>query len=163
MPKELILAQQVVADNYEGVINTMVGSDKQVSIEMFHGDEANEEAVLFANWALGLLHDAIVPYRAVLAGGPLAWMLDLPAAVEILCSTMTEAGLLTECAALGIYYRDLETKRMRRSFTCQFHPELLAGQNEVGRATSPPPSYSELKRDDGARIFARMLYEGSLE
>jgi GMP synthase-like glutamine amidotransferase len=163
LPKELILAQQVVADSYEAVIDTMVGSDKQVSIEMFHGDEANEEAVLFANWAFGLLHDAIVPYRAVLAGSELAWLLDLPAAVEILCSTTTEEGLLTECAALGIYYRDLETKRMRRSFTCQFHPELLAGQIEVGRAAGPPPSYSELKRDDGARIFARMLYEGAHE
>jgi hypothetical protein len=163
LPKELILAQQVVADTYEAVIDTMVGSDKHVSIEMFHGDEANEEAVLFANWAFNLLHDAIIPYRAVLAGGPLAWMLDLPAAVEILCSTTTESGLLTECAALGIYYRDLETKRMRRSFTCQFHPELLAGQSEVGRAAGPPPAYSELKRDDGARIFARMLYEGAHE
>jgi len=163
LPKELILAQQVVADSYEAVIDTMVGSDKQVSIEMFHGDEANEEAVLFANWAFRLLHDAIVPYRAVLAGTALAWLLDLPAAVEILCSTTTEAGLLTECAALGIYYRDLETKRTRRSFTCQFHPELLAGQAEVGRAAGPPPSYSALKRDDGARIFARMLYEGALE
>ena len=163
VPKELILAQQVVADQYEAVIDTMVGSDKQVSIEMFHGDEANEEAVLFANWAFGLLHDAVLPYRAVLAGSELAWMLDLPAAVEILCSTTTEAGLLTECAAFGIYYRDLETKRMRRSFSCQFHPELLAGQIEIGRESGPPPSYSELKRDDGARIFARMLYEGAHE
>ena len=163
LQKELILAQQVVADYYEAVIDTMVGSDKQVSIEMFHGDEANEEAVLFGNWAFGLLHDAIVPYRAVLAGSELGWMLDLPAAIEILCSTTTEAGLLTECAALGIYYRDLETKHTRRSFTCQFHPELLAGQTEVGRVPGPPPSYSELKRNDGARIFARMLYEGALE
>lgn len=163
LPKELIIAQQVVADSYEAVVDTMVGSDKHVSIEMFHGDEANEEAVLFANWALGLLHDVIIPYRAVLAGGPLGWMLDLPAAVEILCSTTTESGLLTECAAFGIYYRDLETKRTRRSFSCQFHPELLAGQKEVGRAAQPPPSYSELKRDDGARIFARMLFEGSHE
>jgi hypothetical protein len=163
LPKELIVAQQVVADYYEAVIDTMVGSDKHVSIEMFHGDEANEEAVLFANWAFGLLHDAIVPCRAVLAGSALAWMLDLPAAVEILCSTTTEAGLLTECAALGIYYRDLETKRTRRSFTCQFHPELLAGQIEVGPGAGPPPSYSQLKRDDGARIFARMLHEGTHE
>jgi hypothetical protein len=130
---------------------------------MFHGDEANEEAVLFANWAFGMLHDAVLPYRAVLAGSELAWMLDLPAAVEILCSTATEAGLLTECAAFGIYYRDLETKRMRRSFSCQFHPELLAGQIEIGRESGAPPSYSELKRDDGARIFARMLYEGAHE
>jgi hypothetical protein len=163
LPKELIIAQQVVADYYEAVVDTMVGNDKHVSIEMFHGDEANEEAVLFANWALGLLHDVIIPYRAVLAGGPLGWMLDLPAAVEILCSTTTESGLLTECAAFGIYYRDLETKRMRRSFSCQFHPELLAGQKEVGRSAQPPPSYSELKRDDGARIFARMLFEGAHE
>ena len=163
VPKELILAQQVVADCYEGVIDTMVGSDKHVTIEMFHGDEVNEEAMLFANWAFDALHDAMIPHRAVLGGSPLAWLLQLPSAVEILCSTTTEHGLLTECAGLGIYYRDLETKRMRRSFSCQFHPELLAGQKEVGRASNPPPSYSELKRDDGARIFARMLYEGMQE
>jgi hypothetical protein len=160
VPKPLVIAHQVVADAYEAVIDTAVGREREIAIEMFHGDEVNEEAVLFANWALGTLHDAMIPYRHVLAASDLAWLLGLPCAVEILCSTSTEQGVLTECAALGIYYRDAETRRTRRSFTCQFHPELLAGQREVGRSAGPPPSYSELKRDDGARLFVRMLYEG---
>ena len=51
---------------------------------MFHSDEVNEEAILFANWAYRLLHDAIIPYRSILAGSRLAWLLKLPDAIEIL-------------------------------------------------------------------------------
>jgi hypothetical protein len=160
VPKELVVAHQVVADANEAVIDTAVSREREIAIEMFHGDEVNEEAVLFTNWALGLLHAAMIPHRHVLAGSDCAWLLGLPSAVEILCSTSTEQGTLTECAALGIYYHDAEARRTRRSFTCQFHPELLAGQREVGRSPGPPPSYSDLKRDDGVRIFVRMLYEG---
>jgi len=34
--------------------------ERDVHVEMFHGDEVNEEAVLFANWAYKSLHDAII-------------------------------------------------------------------------------------------------------
>ncbi len=54
-----------------------------------------------------------------------------------------------------------ESKLIRRSFTCQFHPELLSDLRVVG--FREPPSYSELKKDDGARLFARLLYEGMQE
>jgi hypothetical protein len=48
--------------------------------------------------------------------------------------------------------------------TCLLHHGGAGlGQVEVGRDRAPPPSYSELKRGDGARIFARMLYEGMQE
>ena len=54
---------------------------------MFHGDEVNEEAALFANWAYKSLHDAIGPIRHEVAISSLAWLLCLPYAVEILSQT----------------------------------------------------------------------------
>ena len=163
LPQELIVRHQRVADSHHGVIDALLRSDDELVVEMFHGDEVNEEAVLFANWALGELHEAVLPYRAAVATSPLAWLLRLPSAVEILASTSTERGMLTECAATCLYYRDAETHALRRSFTCQFHPELMPGQLEIGRGAAPPPSYAALKRDDGVRLFAHLLYEGLQE
>jgi hypothetical protein len=163
LPRELIVTHQRIAAAEHGVIDTLLRADKEVAVEMFHGDEVNEEAILFVNWALGLLHESVLPHRHVVATSGLSWLLKLPTAVEILASTSTERGMLTECAATCLYYRDPETNVVRRSFTCQFHPELLPGQLEIGRAAIPPPSYTELKRNDGVRLLAQMLYEGLQE
>ena len=85
------------------------------------------------NWAYRSLHDAIVPYRHVIAGGPLSWLIQLPDSVEILCSTAEVTGeVVTECSATCINYKDFETKKIRRSFTCQFHPELLEDLRAIG-------------------------------
>jgi hypothetical protein len=128
---------------------------------MFHSDEVNEEAILFANWAYRLLHNTIIPHRHILAGSALSWLMQLPYAIEILCSTAHEDEVLTECSATCINYKDFESKLIRRSFTCQFHPELLSDLRVVG--FREPPSYNELKKDDGARLFARLLYSGMQE
>jgi len=53
---------------------------------MFHSHEVNKEA-LFANWAYRTIHDAIVPYRHIIAGNSLSWRIQLPDAIKILCST----------------------------------------------------------------------------
>lgn len=161
IPQELISAHEITADEYEGVIDTAIEYEREVNIAMFHSDEVNEEAILFANWAYRLLHDAIIPHRSVLAGSRLAWLLKLPDAIEILCSTTIDDEIVTECSATCIIYKDFESKQIRRSFTCQFHPELLSDLRTVG--TSEPPSYARLKTDDGARLFARLLYEGMQE
>lgn len=161
IPQELIDAHEITADQYEGVIDTAIQYEREVNIAMFHSDEVNEEAILFANWAYRLLHDAIIPHRSVLAGSELAWLLKLPDAIEILCSTTIGDEIVTECSATCIIYRDFESKQVRRSFTCQFHPELLSDLRTVG--ISEPPSYARLKTDDGARLFARLLYEGMQE
>jgi hypothetical protein len=128
---------------------------------MFHSDEVNEEAILFANWAYGILHNAVIPYRHHIACSSLSWLLQLPYAVEILCSTAVDEEIVTECSATCIIYKDFESKLIRRSFTCQFHPELLSDLRVVGMRQ--PPSYKELKSDDGIRLFARLLYEGMQE
>ena len=162
IPWELIHAHDVTADTHEGVIDTTIQYEREVSISMFHSDEVNEEAILFANWAYRSIHDAIVPYRHIIAGSDLSWLVQLPDSVEILCSTAEQGGeIVTECSATCINYKDFETKKVRRSFTCQFHPELLADLRAIGN--SEAPSYSTLKNDDGVRLFVRLLYAGMQE
>ncbi len=162
IPWEIIHAHDVTADTHEGVIDTTIQYERQVSISMFHSDEVNEEAILFANWAYRSIHDAIVPYRHIIAGSSLSWLIQLPDAIEILCSTAEEDGeIVTECSATCINYKDFETKKIRRSFTCQFHPELLSDLRAIGN--SEAPSYATLKNDDGVRLFVRLLYAGMQE
>lgn len=162
IPIELLKAHDVMADEFEGVIDTTILYESNIAISMFHSEEVNEEAVLFANWAYMMLHDALVPYRYLVANSPLAWMLRLPYSVEILASTALESGeLLTECSCTCINYKDFETKLIRRSFTCQFHPELLSDLREMGKRG--PASYKELKESDGIRLLVRLLYEGMQE
>ena len=67
----------------------------------------------------------------------------------------------TEVGTTAIYYKDWETHRIRRSFTCQFHPELMADIRDIGGRTGP--RYHELKDDDGVRLLVRLLYHGMQE
>jgi len=161
IPDFLVTAHEVTADQREGVIDTSLMYESDLNIAMFHSDEVNEEAILFANWAYRMIHDALIPIRHVVANSPLSWLIRLPDAVEILCSTAEAGAVVTECSATCINYTDFETREVRRSFTTQFHTELLSDLRVVG--VREPPSYAELKRDDGARLFARMLYAGMHE
>ena len=161
IPEELIMAHEVTADEHEGVIDTSIEYEHELNIAMFHSDEVNEEAILFANWAYQLIHNALIPCRHVVANSPLSWLIKLPDAIEILCSTTENGQVVTECSATCINYKDFESKKVRRSFTCQFHPELLSDLRVVGVRESP--SYAELKKDDGARLFTRLLYAGMQE
>lgn len=161
VPIELINAHEVMADEFEGVIDKMLQYENNIAISMFHSEEVNEEAILFANWAYMLLHNAIVPHREIVATSHLSWLLQLPYAVEILASTEAYGEILTECSCTCINYKDFETRVIRRSFTCQFHPELLDDLREIDKRSEP--SYSELKQSDGIRLLARLLYEGMQE
>ncbi|MDX2228227.1 MAG: hypothetical protein NW220_01225 [Leptolyngbyaceae cyanobacterium bins.349] len=161
IPPELITAHEVVADEFMGVIDTVIEYERDVFIAMFHSDEVNQEAILFANWAYRLLHDTLIAHRFVIAGSSLAWLLQLPYAVEILCSTTLGDQVVTECSATCILYKDFESKTIRRSFTCQFHPELFSDLQAIG--VRQPPTYTEMKVNDGVRLFVRLLYEGMQE
>jgi GMP synthase-like glutamine amidotransferase len=158
IPGELHDAHALVADELDGVIDTMLKMERELRIEMFHSDEVNEEAALFANWAYKMLHDTIVPIRYQLAVSPLSWMLNLPYALEILSQTAVDLANWTEVSTTCIYYKDWETHTIRRSFTCQFHPELMADIRDIGRREGP--RYEELKDNDGARLLIRLLYHG---
>jgi hypothetical protein len=161
IPDELFDAHALVADELDGVIDTMMRTERALHIEMFHGDEVNEEAALFANWGFKLLHDAIVPLRYKVAVSPLSWLLSLPYGVEILSQTQVDENHWTEVSTTCIYYKDWETHSVRRSFTCQFHPELMADIRDIGKRDGP--RYSELKDNDGARLLVRLLYHGMQE
>ena len=158
VPRELHDAHAFVADELEGVIDLVVTLEREVRVEMFHGDEVNEEAALFVNWAYRQLHDAIVPIRYEVAVSPVAWLLCLPYAVEILGQTQVDPEHWTEVGATAIYYKDWETHRIRRSFSCQFHPELMDDIRDIGPRAAP--RYHELKEHDGVRLLARLLYQG---
>jgi GMP synthase-like glutamine amidotransferase len=164
-PFGLVHSHAVVAHEHKekGIIVQALAHEAEVRVAMFHGDEVNEEAILFSNWAYRLLHEAIIPYRNHVAGSRLAWILRLPYAVEITCSTALPDGsaTLTEVAATCVVYKDYETSRLRRSFTLQFHPELSTDLREIGQR--PPPSFAELKSDPGVRLLVRHLYAGMLE
>jgi GMP synthase-like glutamine amidotransferase len=158
VPQELHDAHAFVADELEGVIDFVVKLEREVHVEMFHADEVNEEAALFANWAYKLLHDTIVPIRYEIAVSPVAWLLCLPYAVEILGQTQVDREHWTEVGATAVYYKDWETRRIRRSFTCQFHPELMDDIRDIGPRVGP--RYHEMKDHDGVRLLARLLYQG---
>ena len=151
----------LIADELEGVIDVVMTLEREVLVEMFHYDEVNEEAALFANWAFKRLHDAIVPVRHELAVSPVGWLLSLPYAVEILAQTQVNERAWTEVSTTAIYYKDWETHRIRRSFSCQFHPELMADIRDIGGRSGP--RYHELKDNDGVRLLIRLLYHGMQE
>ncbi len=161
VPSEFHQCHALIADELDGVIDTMITLERELLIEMFHGDEVNEEAALFANWAYKQLHDTIVAIRHAIAVSPLSWLLRLPYAVEIESQTQVDDRSLTEVCTTAIYYKDWETHTIRRSFTCQFHPELMADIRDIGRR--PGPRYTELKDNDGVRLLVRLLYHGMQE
>ncbi|MCM2312977.1 MAG: hypothetical protein NDI84_16410 [Steroidobacteraceae bacterium] len=161
LPEGLVAAHGLVADELDGVIDLVMTLEREVHVEMFHGDEVNEEAILFANWAYKSLHDAIIPVRHSLAVSPAAWLLSLPYGIEILGQTQVDEESWTEVCATAIYYKDWETQRVRRSFTCQFHPELMADIRDIGGRSAP--RYHELKNHDGVRLLIRLLYHGMQE
>src|SRR5262249_1246611 len=97
VPFELVHSQAVVAHEHKetGIIVQALAHEAEVRVAMFHGDEVNEEGILFCNWAYRLLHEAIIPYRHHVAGSRLAWLLQLPYGVEIPCSTALADGSAT--------------------------------------------------------------------
>jgi len=131
---------------------------REVSISMFHSHEVNKEA-LFANWAYRTIHDAIVPYPPIIAANSLSWRIQLPDTIKIICSTADGGGkIITEGSATCIKYKDFKTNKIRRSFSCQFHRELLSDLRGIGNRESA--SYSNLRIDEGTRLFVRLLYAG---
>ena len=69
----------------------------------------------------------------ITTGGSLSWPLQLPDSIEIRCSTAAKNGeIITECSATCINHKDFETKRIPRSFSCQFHPELMSDLRAIG-------------------------------
>ena len=159
--EKLLLHHDISSELDIGIVEQSITYEKNLNIVMFHSDEVNEEAILFSNWAYGELRNALSPARKNLSVSDYAWLLKLPTSIEIVCSTYSEGKLCTEVAATCINYMDYETKDIRRSFSFQFHPELLNDLREF--RLSGFPSYEKLKNDDGIRMLVRVLYESITE
>ena len=159
--KELLAEHVETSDAYDGIVEQSISYEKDLNIVMFHSDEVNEEAMLFANWAYSQLHRALHPSRRAIGLSSLSWLLALPRSIEILCSTFAEGKKCTEVAATCITYADRETKEIRRSFSFQFHPELLSDLREFH--LSGEPDFAKLKNDDGIRMLMRVLYESIID
>ena len=158
---ELITAQAITAEECDGVIEESISHEKDLNIVMFHTDEVSEEAILFTNWAYRNLYQSLLPARNQLVISELSWLFNLPSSIEILCSTTAEGKLCTEVAATCINYRDYDTRQTRRSFTCQFHPELRDDLREFKE--SGIPAFDSLKKDDGIRLLVRILHDSLME
>ena len=154
---KLLLHHELTSEQNVGIVEQSVTFEKNLNIVMFHSDEVNEEAILFANWAYGKLHNAIAPIRKNISVSEFSWLLSLPDSIEIVCSTSAQGKLCTQVSATCINYTDYETQHKRRSFTFQFHPELLEDLREFNK--SGMPSYEKLKNDDGIRMLIRVIYE----
>ena len=78
-----------------------------------------------------------------------------PTSVEIVCSTRVNGEVCTEVAATCINYLDYQTQKIRKSFTFQFHPELL---EDLSTFHKNMPDFKSLKDDDGIRLLSRVMY-----
>jgi hypothetical protein len=119
------------------------------------------EKVISSGRELDVLMGLPEIYRNSVAVSPVSWLLCLPYALEILSQTKVDESTWTEVSTTCIYYKDWETHGIRRSFTCQFHPELMADIQDIGGRDAP--RYAELKDNDGVRMLVRLLYHGMQE
>lgn len=159
--KKLLIKHNKTSSEYNGIVEESISYEKNLELLMFHSDEVNQEAILFSNWAYSKLQDTLSSCSNLISISPLSWLLRLPSSVEILCSTSFKNKTLTEVAATCISYKDYQTKKIRRSFSFQFHPELLSDLREFH--LSGKHDYDLFKNDDGVRMLMRVLYESVLE
>ena len=160
LDREITHAQLLIHEELVTILDQMMSLryEAAVNVAMFHSQEATEDSMLFANWAYNMLYETLHPHRTVIATSPLAWLLKLPYAVKILAFTEADEEVLTACASMCVAYKDHETKQIRRSFTIQFHPELLSDLHAFGQRAAS--SFSELQQADGVRLLARLIYMG---
>ncbi|MFX1474511.1 MAG: hypothetical protein ACFFCO_03395 [Promethearchaeota archaeon] len=155
LPEPLLKAHEKTAATESGIIEDLIRIDDW-DLAMLHGDEVNQEAILFANWALNHLNNELQDHRDDIASSPHTWLLNLPFGVEVLCSTFFPDSTrpLTEVAAMAIYYQDHNTGQRRRDFSLQFHPELLDDLRTFRVPPTPPPP---LHDSDGTRLLVTLL------
>ena len=103
----------------------------------------------------------LCPFATVWRSVPYPGCCACPSPLEILPQNQVDENHWTEVSTSCIYCKDWETHTIRRSFTCQFHPELMADIRDIGKREGP--RYGELKDNDGVRLLVRLLYHGMQE
>jgi len=148
VPGDLEQSHREISGKYSGLIEDFIGFEK-VDIAMLHGDEVDEQGVLYLNWALAKLNEFRTQNKQDIPGDSILW--QIPVGLEITSSTYDgEGNVLTEVASMAIYYIDREGF-FYRDFSFQFHPELiLSGEiRQIYSGKEIRPSFS----NDGLKVL----------
>jgi len=126
--------------------NAALEGDHRVA--MFHGDEVNEEAMLFVNYCFYELSMLLSKEKGLLdaikAEEELEWLARVPIGVEIVASTKVSEEAYTEVACMQVYSKTENPSKMRVMYSTQFHPELFVTNNKVFEA---PVSEEDLQKE----------------
>jgi len=153
IPKELVDAYEASEVFMNMTMNHLQLFGKQVP--MSHGDAVNPEAIIFANWAYQKLHPVIQQVKQYLIGTNLIWLSNLPVAVRILASSIQNDKLMCKAACTAIFYQKYAFPRILRTYTVQFHPELMT--EDVGDLkTQVEHDYDVLSRH--GHVLADMVF-----
>jgi L-asparaginase/Glu-tRNA(Gln) amidotransferase subunit D len=166
VPEELLKAYRKIAKLHVGLLEDFYELET-LDIAMLHGDEVNEEAVLFLNWALNLLAKFTrAHYKTLQKEAQLLEITNLPFGLEIPSSTAysieeEKQDILTEIAGLVIYYYNPETGIVKRDYTLQFHPELFEEIRILQKRDFESKTLLELS--DGIQLLLSSLQAGFIE
>jgi L-asparaginase/Glu-tRNA(Gln) amidotransferase subunit D len=162
--EDLIEAYQKIIKLHTGLLEDFY-SLESLDIVMLHGDETNEEAILFLNWALGKLAKFSRAHYKILEKDPvLNEIPNLPIGLEIPGSTLysiDDKSTLTEIAGLVIYYYNPKTGIVKRDYTLQFHPELFEEIQILQKRDFESKTLLELP--DGIQLLLSCLQAGFVE
>eukprot|EP01006_Ploeotia_vitrea_P044855 TRINITY_DN66880_c5_g10_i2.p1 TRINITY_DN66880_c5_g10~~TRINITY_DN66880_c5_g10_i2.p1 ORF type:complete len:500 (+),score=231.34 TRINITY_DN66880_c5_g10_i2:440-1939(+) len=159
--QEMLDAHESVKTQGKGLLSEWTRLGHKVAVSMFHGDEVNDAAILFVNWALQEIRGVLDKHKDYFRSSrKFRWLMDLPYGVEVLCSTTfceknaasKHGKVLTEVAAMAIYYRDFDSNSQMSVFSTQFHPELPSSLMSLKR--------EQLHGDDWMHILDRDDHDG---
>jgi len=166
VPDELLKAYQKIAKLHVGLLEDFYELET-LDIVMLHGDEVNEEAILFLNWVLSLLAKFSRAHHKILQKElPLREITNLPIGLEIPSSTAysieeEKLDILTEIAGLVVYYYNPTTGIVKRDYTLQFHPELFEEIRILQKRDFESKTLLELS--DGIQLLLSCLQAGFIE
>lgn len=164
--KEMLDEYQDTAIFQTGILEDLY-SLETLDIIMLHGDEVNEEAVLFFNWAFKKIADfSQKNFELLLEDEGLSELTTLPFGLEIPSSTLysiesKDGDYLTEIAGMVIYYYNPKTNIIKRDYTLQFHPELFEEIQILQKRDFESKTLLELS--DGIQLLLSSLQAGFIE
>ncbi|MHA1854055.1 MAG: asparaginase [Candidatus Heimdallarchaeaceae archaeon] len=158
IPKKYSQISSKIADLGSGIIEDIVSVD-DLDVSMLHGDEVNELAIHYFNFALNKIFEFRIKYSDTIKKAPTVEKMlnSLPLGIEITCSTVNtdmQTETVTEVASTVIYYYDANTNSIQRDFTFQFHPELMQDLRTLEDSEDINLDIS----NDGIKIFISSIY-----
>ena len=163
VPDKMLKEYEKITKFHTGILEDFY-SLESLDIVMLHGDEVNEEAVLFMNWALMKISKfSRENYGILISDSELKELTSLPFGLEIHSSTLyamdsMAEDYLTEIASLVLYYYNPETQLVKRDYTLQFHPELFEEIRILQKRDFESKTLLELS--DGIQLLLSSLQAG---